>query len=932
MNVKIKQPYKMPVDHKIYLVLLVLVTIIIVAALIKGPPRFEIPMESFTIVYTNNMEANLRQPDAVEAVDSIIPADFTTLFLNLAQLKTEAGNRNEPVIFLDTGNTLAGDEDTFSFPPRNPLDRLLYEVPYSGILFRENEYLMGRDYLKNLSKKFAYLGMNITTDQHKENFITNSFKILKEGDLKIAVLGYFIPPGSPEEIKKRFPDFNFEKDADFIKVVMGSIDADVKILLISAPDFMETVKQIDGVDLVISGTYHPSLDFKNAEQIGGTMLAPYVDSRFDVGKVRFVRQKSKAENKRKSPWEIAATVKMAESTNEVPPGGILNVVLDANQNLDVKYRGKYRLIYDTLAFWAPEKITKNDVLAIMGESFSNYFNITTVILDTDKIKIPKTQAWGTTDILDIPGKPLYLTVVKADEEMLKNLKEKSAEKLYFFSSIPLAENEKQAKNEPEDSYILIDRDIIQNFTLKDLKGLREVPFSSNFILLDYIRKNRGKIYNKLTNENSPFRDSMELIDRRKFYMAAKSLSDYTKTHKDVDALIYLGLSKFKNGDYLQVMDIWKEAQKLAPSNPGIKKILDASPRTGGVIHKKKTGSPWNKFRGNQRNTGRTETIGPSTNLLKWKFEALDKISSSPAVAPDGTIYVGAEDFFLYALKPTGELKWKYRTGLPIRSSPCIDEKGNVYAGSDDKKLYAFSPDGKKLWSFEAGGYFSSSPVVGKDGTVYAGCEDFNIYAISPDGKLKWKFVTNGVVFSSPALAKDGTIYIGSEDHYLYAIDSPHGKLKWKFETQHKVNASPAVGDDGTVYVGSEDRSFYAINPDGSLKWKKELENYLVSSPAIAKDGTIYTGGESKTLYALDSTGKVKWQFATKGEVISSPLVDGNGNIYVGCDDGNLYAIAPNGKKRWEFNARDPIMSSPAIGPDGTLYFGSEDRNIYAVGE
>lgn len=930
MKTKIKQSYKMPVDHKIYLVLLVIAAILIIAALVKGPPKFEIPMESFTIVYTNNVEANLRQPDAVEAVDSVIPADFTTLFMNIAQLKAEAGNRNEPVIFLDCGNTLAGDEDTFSFPSRNPIDRLLYEVPYSGILFRENEYLTGRDYLKTLSKKFAYLGMNTRNDQHKQAFITNSFKLLNEGNLKIAVLGYFIPPGSPEEIRNRFPDFNFEKDADFIKVVLGSIDADAKILLISSPDFMETIKHIDGVDLVISGSYNPLLDFQNAEKIDNTTLAPYVDSRFDVGKVRFTRQKSKGDSKKKNPWEITSTVKMVETTDEVPPGGILNIVLDANQNLDVKYRGKYRLIYDTLAFWSPENTTTDDVLAIMGESFSQYFNIGTVIIDSDKIKMPKTQAWGTTDILEIPGKTLHLTIIRADEELLKNLKEKNGKKLYFFSSSPSEKIKKESQ--PRESFILIDRDIIQNFTLKDLKGLREVPFPSNFILLDYIRKNRGKIYNKLTNEKSPFRASMELIDRRKFYMAAKSLEEYTKTHKIVDALIYLGLAKFKNGDYQQVMDIWKQAQKLAPSKPGIKKILEASPRTGGVIQKKKEGATWSKFRGNSQNTGRTDTIGPSTNLLKWKFEALDKISSSPAVAPDGTIYVGAEDFFLYALKPTGELKWKFRTGLPIRSSPCIDVKGNVYVGSDDKNLYAFSPSGKKLWSFEAGGYFSSSPVVDKDGTVYAGCEDFNIYAIEPNGKLKWKFVTNGVVFSSPALTKDGTIYIGSEDHYLYAIDSPHGKLKWKFETQHKVNASPTVGDDGTVYVGSEDRSFYAIKPDGSLKWKRELENYLVSSPAIAKDGTIYTGGESKALYALDSSGKVKWQFTTKGEVISSPLVDGKGNIYVGCDDGNLYAITPDGKKMWEFNARDPIMSSPAIGADGTLYFGSEDRNVYAVGE
>jgi hypothetical protein len=126
------------------------------------------------------------------------------------------------------------------------------------------------------------------------------------------------------------------------------------------------------------------------------------------------------------------------------------------------------------------------------------------------------------------------------------------------------------------------------------------------------------------------------------------------------------------------------------------------------------------------------------------------------------------------VKEIGTLKWKFETGGLVISSPAIGSDGTVYVGSNDSYLYAINPDGTLKWKFETEGSVESSPAIGSDGTVYVGSRDTHLYAINPDGTLKWKFETEDYVTSSPAIGDDGTVYVGSDDGYLYAIysDSP----------------------------------------------------------------------------------------------------------------------------------------------------------------
>ena len=98
---------------------------------------------------------------------------------------------------------------------------------------------------------------------------------------------------------------------------------------------------------------------------------------------------------------------------------------------------------------------------------------------------------------------------------------------------------------------------------------------------------------------------------------------------------------------------------------------------------------WPMFRYNAQHTGRCPyDTSKSNGTLKWKFETSAEIDSSPAIASDGTIYVGSYDGYLYAINPDGTLKWRYQTGFWISSSPVIASDGTVYIGSRNYYLYA----------------------------------------------------------------------------------------------------------------------------------------------------------------------------------------------------------------------------------------------------
>ncbi|HEY4415509.1 MAG TPA: PQQ-binding-like beta-propeller repeat protein [Verrucomicrobiae bacterium] len=292
--------------------------------------------------------------------------------------------------------------------------------------------------------------------------------------------------------------------------------------------------------------------------------------------------------------------------------------------------------------------------------------------------------------------------------------------------------------------------------------------------------------------------------------------------------------------------------------------------------------------------------------------------SSPALAPDGTVYQGSFYGWLFAVTHEGKVKWKFKAGAEIRSSPAVAPDGTIYFGSRDRKLYALNPDGKLKWSFKTGGWVDASPAIAVDGTVYFGSWDNNFYALTADGKLKWQFATSNLIYSSPAIGADGTLYFGSHDKNLYAL-TPDGKLKWKFITGGQVDASPTIAADGTIYISANDGSCHALRPDGTELWHLHTGGYSGSSPVLNGDGNLFlTAGINFT--SLSHEGKMRWQLPSEFPLDNiSGASAANGLIYVSFPWQHLGTLDDTGKWKREFRTDSDSMSSPNLDASGVIY-------------
>src|SRR5215472_14272981 len=70
--------------------------------------------------------------------------------------------------------------------------------------------------------------------------------------------------------------------------------------------------------------------------------------------------------------------------------------------------------------------------------------------------------------------------------------------------------------------------------------------------------------------------------------------------------------------------------------------------------------------------------------------------------------------------PTNEWKAYLAGGYRSDSSPALASDGTIYIGNFYQKLWAIGSNGITRWSFDTGSEIKSSPAVGNDGTIYFG--------------------------------------------------------------------------------------------------------------------------------------------------------------------------------------------------------------------
>jgi len=353
---------------------------------------------------------------------------------------------------------------------------------------------------------------------------------------------------------------------------------------------------------------------------------------------------------------------------------------------------------------------------------------------------------------------------------------------------------------------------------------------------------------------------------------------------------------------------------------------------------------WSMDGRNARHDRCSPYVGAQTNHLQWAFETNESIATSPAIAADGTIYVADMGIggagtkgTVWAVNPDGTEKWHYTTGGFLQhSSPAIGPNGAVYIGCDDNKLYALNPDGSLWWSHEFPGSMQySSPVIGGVGRIYICSLDHNLYSISLNSSVNWGFPLGEEVYSTPAIDAAGIIYLGF-DHDVLAV-TPSASQQWdNFDSQAAYYESPAISKSGLIYVSAileNTAKLVAFLPDdGSVVWTSDpLGVFPLTSPAIGPDGSLYAGSQDSCLYAITPSGALKWAFKTGDRILAAPAVGADGTVYFGSEDSFVYAVNADGTLKWSYETPWYVQASPAIGANGVVYIGGWHPRLYAFG-
>tara|TARA_R110002050_G_scaffold125909_1_gene246306 strand:- start:6611 stop:8107 length:1497 start_codon:yes stop_codon:yes gene_type:complete len=131
---------------------------------------------------------------------------------------------------------------------------------------------------------------------------------------------------------------------------------------------------------------------------------------------------------------------------------------------------------------------------------------------------------------------------------------------------------------------------------------------------------------------------------------------------------------------------------------------------------------------NSDGDGVLKAYNPADGTEKWSvtFTGENTEKGGPAVAADGTVYLGNTGGKMHAFNPTnGAILWTYNTSAnaAIEVVPAIDNLGRLYFGDTNGMFYVLNSDGTEAYSpLSLGTKITSPATIHSDGTIYVGVE------------------------------------------------------------------------------------------------------------------------------------------------------------------------------------------------------------------
>ena len=212
-------------------------------------------------------------------------------------------------------------------------------------------------------------------------------------------------------------------------------------------------------------------------------------------------------------------------------------------------------------------------------------------------------------------------------------------------------------------------------------------------------------------------------------------------------------------------------------------------------------------------------VDPATNR-PGGGRVLDDASSSPTIAPDGSIYYGAYSRYNYFqghlmhFSATGGYLNAY--GFGWDTTPAIWVHSGTYSVITKDNHYS-----------EGGSYCNDPSICPEDrNEVFPeNPEAYRVTQLSPDLQVEWTFVANN----------PNTCHRDAAGAVTCVNDHPHS-FEWC------VNA-PAVDANGTVFANSEDGWLYALAQGGTVKdaiFQQNTIGAAYTPASLGTDGKIYS--------------------------------------------------------------------------------------------
>lgn len=335
------------------------------------------------------------------------------------------------------------------------------------------------------------------------------------------------------------------------------------------------------------------------------------------------------------------------------------------------------------------------------------------------------------------------------------------------------------------------------------------------------------------------------------------------------------------------------------------------------------------------------------------------VATQVATSPDEkTLYVstlgrGERAGALVALERDGRERFRVDLGGRSYASPAVAADGTVYVGSDAKQLFAVGPDGHVKHRVDLGDEVDTSPLILPGGDVVV-CAGKRVVWLDARGNVKHRFEAKRKVYTSPALVPAGNaggaggagnagagsrdlVVVGAQDDHVYGLAADSGELVFAVSLGSDVDGSPAVGDDGVVVVGTDGGDVVRIARDGRVLGRVAVGGYVRGPLSVARNGDTLVGtyGPAPKLVRLRGD-TIVGLFPIQGTgakelgIHGGPLEDALGTLYFGAQDDHVYGVATNGELVFDLRTGGDVDAPLTLLSDGTLIVPSEDGHVYAV--